>query len=68
VTEVAGMEGDIITLQDLFAFDYSMGYDENGKSKGSLRSKGLRPKFSEKLTHHGVNIDPRLFMLDGPLR
>ncbi len=68
VTEVAGMEGDIITLQDLFAYDYSMGYDENGKSKGSLRSKGLRPKFSEKLTHHGVNIDPRLFMLDGPLR
>ena len=68
VTEVAGMEGDIITLQDLFAYDYSAGYDENGKSRGALRSKGLRPKFSEKLTHHGVNIDPRLFMLDGPMR
>jgi pilus assembly protein CpaF len=68
VTEVAGMEGDIITLQDLFAFDYSAGYDENGKTRGSLRSKGLRPKFAEKLTHQGVNIDPRLFMLDGPLR
>ncbi len=68
VTEVAGMEGDIITLQDLFKFDYSAGHDENGRSRGSLRSMGLRPKFSEKLTHHGVDIDPRLFMLDGPVR
>ncbi len=68
VTEVAGMEGDIITLQDLFAFDYSQGWDENGKTKGSLRSKGLRPKFTEKVAHHGVTIDPRLFMLDGPVR
>ncbi len=68
VTEVVGMEGDIITLQDLFAFDYSAGWDENGKTKGSLRSKGLRPKFTEKVAHHGVTIDPRLFMLDGPSR
>ncbi len=68
VTEVVGMEGDIITLQDLFAFDYSAGWDENGKTKGSLRSKGLRPKFTEKVAHHGVTIDPRLFMLDGPAR
>ena len=68
VTEVVGMEGDIITLQDLFAFDYGAGYDENGRTRGSLRSKGLRPKFTEKIAHHGVTVDPRLFMLDGPLR
>ena len=36
--------------------------------QGSLRSKGLRPKFIDKLEQHGVNLDPRLFMLDGPLR
>ncbi len=68
VTEVAGMEGDIITLQDLFMFDYSAGWDENGKSRGSLRAKGLRPKFVDKLANHGVTPDPRLFMLDGPMR
>ena len=68
VTEVVGMEGDIITLQDLFAFDYSAGYDENGRARGSLRSKGLRPKFVDKLAHHGVVPDTRMFMLDSPLR
>jgi pilus assembly protein CpaF len=68
VTEVEGMEGEIITLQDIFAFDYGAGYDEHGKSRGSLRSKGLRPKFLDKLTDYGVTVDPRIFMLDGPMR
>jgi pilus assembly protein CpaF len=68
VTEVAGMEGDIITLQDLFTFDYSAGFDHAGRSLGQLRSRGLRPKFVDKLEQHGVRPDPRLFMLDGPLR
>jgi pilus assembly protein CpaF len=68
VTEVVGMEGEIITLQDIFAFDYGAGYDEHGKSRGSLRSKGLRPKFLDKLTDYGVTVDPRIFMLDGPMR
>ena len=36
MTEVAGMEGDIITLQDLFIFDYHAGFDEHGKFKGPL--------------------------------
>ena len=39
VTEVAGMEGDIITLQDLFTFDYGAGFDDAGRSLGSLRSR-----------------------------
>nr|MBA2773092.1 CpaF family protein [Nocardioidaceae bacterium] len=68
VTEVAGMEGEIITLQDLFVFDYGAGWDDNGKSRGSLRAKGLRPKFVDKLANHGITPDPRLFMLDGPMR
>jgi len=38
ITEVAGMEGDVITLQDLFTFDYSAGRDEHGRFLGSLRS------------------------------
>jgi pilus assembly protein CpaF len=68
VTEVVGMEGDIITLQDLFKFDYSAGFDENGRSLGQLKSTGLRPKFLEKMSHAGVKVDPRVFMVDGPLQ
>ncbi|MDQ1691895.1 MAG: pilus assembly protein CpaF, partial [Pseudonocardiales bacterium] len=49
ITEVCGMEGDIITLQDLFLFDFKAGVDETGKFRGALRSTGLRPQFTERL-------------------
>ncbi len=65
VTEVERMEGDVITLQDIFLFDHSQGFDENGRSKGSLKSTGLRPKFIEKLSHNNVQVDPMLFARDG---
>ncbi len=65
VTEVERMEGDVITLQDIFLFDHSQGFDENGRSKGSLKATGLRPKFLEKLSQHNVQVDPRLFARDG---
>src|SRR4051794_17470018 len=55
VTEVAGMEGDIVTLQDIFTYDYSLGFDEHGKSRGHLKSMGLRPRFLNKLEEHGVS-------------
>ncbi len=64
ITEVVGMEGDVITLQDLFVFDYSAGFDERGRSLGSLRSTGLRPKFLEKLAAAGVALDPTLFAFE----
>ena len=44
VTEVVGMEGDVITLQDLFLFDHGAGFDDNGRSLGTLKSTGLRPE------------------------
>ena len=49
VTEVERMEGDVITLQDIFLFDHTMGFDENGRNLGRLKATGLRPKFLEKL-------------------
>nr|WP_269329033.1 CpaF family protein [Kineosporia babensis] len=52
VTEVLGMEGDVITLQDVFAFDYA---------GGQLRWTGLRPAFLQKLARGGVPIDLRAF-------
>jgi pilus assembly protein CpaF len=64
VTEVERMEGDVITLQDIFIYDHSMGFDENGRSLGKLRATGLRPKFIEKLAHSNVQVDPMLFAMD----
>ena len=61
VTEVQGMEGDIVTLQDLFHFDFSAGVDENGRFRGSLKSLGLRPKFLDKLSDADVHLRPELF-------
>jgi pilus assembly protein CpaF len=64
VTEIAGMEGETVTLQDLFRFDYAMGYDEDGRSLGQLKSTGLRPKFLDKLADHGISIDAASFQFE----
>ena len=65
VSEVQGMEGDIIVLQDLFLFDFAMGVDPDGRFRGTLKSTGIRPKFAEKLTDHGIRLGPELFAGDG---
>jgi pilus assembly protein CpaF len=64
VTEVAGMEGEVITLQDIFLFDFSAGIDDEGRFKGRLKSTGLRPKFLDKLAERGVYVEPELFALE----
>jgi pilus assembly protein CpaF len=61
ITEVERMEGDVITLQDVFAFDHNAGFDADGRSMGSLRATGLRPKFLEKMQHANVSVDPLIF-------
>ena len=53
VTEVLGMEGDIITLQDIFLFEFE-GEDENGKIFGSHEPTGLRPQFWDKARYFGL--------------
>ncbi|MBZ5734307.1 CpaF family protein [Nocardioides sp. TRM66260-LWL] len=64
ITEVERMEGDVITLQDVFLFDGSLGFDRDGRSLGRLRPTGLRPKSLEKLALVNVTVDPMLFMAD----
>jgi pilus assembly protein CpaF len=64
VTEVVGMEGEIITLQDLFVFDFGAGYDEEGRALGTLKSTGLRPKFLDKLAASGIAMPPQLFAFE----
>ncbi len=61
VSEVQGMEGDVIVLQDIFLFDFGMGVDEHGRFKGQLKSTGIRPKFAEKLADYGIRLGPEVF-------
>ena len=61
VTEVIGMEGDVITLQDLFLFDYSAGVDEEGRFLGNLKATGLRPRFLDRLQERGISVSPEVF-------
>jgi pilus assembly protein CpaF len=64
ITEVVGMEGDVITLQDLFVFDHSPGFDEDGRVLGNLVPTGLRPHFTEKLANSGVYMPNETFQLE----
>ena len=61
ITEVAGMEGEIVTLQDVFGFDFGAGVDEQGRFKGELRPTGVRPRFTQKLADHGIRLGPEMF-------
>ncbi|GAA1893634.1 CpaF family protein [Lapillicoccus jejuensis] len=61
ISEVVGIEGDVITLQDLFTFDYSAGRDENGRFLGRLKPTGLRPSFAQDLADLGIVLPTTLF-------
>ena len=60
VTEVQGMEGEIITLQDIFLFE-QQGVDEAGKLYGHFHATGIRPRFMDRLEAAGVRLGPELF-------
>jgi len=59
VTEVSGMEGEVITMTDIFVFEQTG--MENGKIVGRLRPTGLRPKFMDKIETAGINLPPSIF-------
>lgn len=59
ITEVSGMEGDVITMTELFAFEQSG--IENGKIVGRLRPTGLRPKFMDRIEAAGIHLPPSIF-------
>ena len=58
--EIVGMEGDLITLQELFVFQQT-GLDENRKVKGRFKATGVRPKFAERMAAKGVPLPVDLF-------
>ena len=60
ISEITGMEGDIITMQDLFRFE-QQGIDSDGRLRGEFVSEGLRPMCSEKLELNGIHLPIDLF-------
>ncbi|HLL69370.1 MAG TPA: CpaF family protein [Micromonosporaceae bacterium] len=63
ITEVIGMEGEVVTLQDIFVLDLKAGFDDNGRIKGTLNATGLRPRFLDELADHGVTVPVETFMM-----
>ena len=60
VTEISGMEGDTITLQDIFLFKLDR-VDEDGKVHGSMRPTGIRPSFVSRFQMAGIDLPNNLF-------
>jgi pilus assembly protein CpaF len=64
VSEIAGMEGQVVTMQDLFRFEQK-GVDTDGRVMGELRTTGIRPRFTEKFEVSGIHLPPDLFATAG---
>jgi pilus assembly protein CpaF len=60
VSEIVGMEGDVITMQEIFNFE-RMGMDENDRVIGRFRATGIRPRFTERLKSYGIDLSHLLF-------
>jgi pilus assembly protein CpaF len=63
ISEVTGMEGPVITTQELFMFERS-GYDEKNRVTGTFRPTGIRPMFAERLQAHGIRFSVDAFSRD----
>lgn len=66
ITEISGMEGDVITMTDIFSFEQTG--IEDGKIVGRLRPTGLRPKFMDKIEASGIHLPPSIFGIGGERR
>jgi pilus assembly protein CpaF len=60
VSEITGMERDVITMQDIFIFE-KVGVDEDGRVRGRFRATGIRPKCSERFTASGIQLPAQMF-------
>jgi pilus assembly protein CpaF len=60
VTEVVGMEEDVVTTQDIFLFD-QQGIDADGRVVGFHRATGVRPHFTDRMLRAGIHLDPNVF-------
>jgi pilus assembly protein CpaF len=60
VSEITGMEGDVITMQEVFVFE-KVGVTQDGKVIGRFRATGVRPKCCERLRASGIHLPPDMF-------
>ena len=60
VTEITGMEGDVISMQEIYAFE-KLGVTQDGKVIGRFRATGVRPKVSERLLAAGIRLPASMF-------
>jgi pilus assembly protein CpaF len=60
ISEIVGMEGDVITMQDIFTFE-RQGVGEDGRVLGRFRATGLRPRFTERLQAWGIELPAGVF-------
>ncbi len=65
MTEITGMEGDVITMQDIFLFDWKAGVEsETGRALGKLEPTGIRPGVTDRLKDLGVPVSVSWFAPD----
>jgi pilus assembly protein CpaF len=67
ISEVVGTEGEVVSLSDLFAFEFSAGLDEDGRHMGALVPTGLRPAFAERLRDTGIELPARVLGIASPV-
>ena len=65
ITEVQAMEGDVITMQDAFAFDFAAGVDEDGRFRGHAVPTGVRPRFVDRFVDLGIDVPASVFQYRG---
>jgi len=68
ITEVEGMEGDSVVMQDIAYYDFSAGVDADGTFRGHLKSTGIRPKFARRLEDYGIELPADVFEYEPPER
>ena len=67
VSDVTGMEGPTIQLNELFTFDYSVGVDPNGRQRAAIAPTGIRPTFEQKIRKFGVQLSADSFRSDNKI-
>jgi len=60
ITEITGMEGDIITIQEIFAYE-KQGLNEDGSVKGRFMATGVRPRVADRILSNGIALPDDLF-------
>ncbi len=64
ISEIVGMEGEVITMQDIFTFE-RIGLDPQGRVQGRFKPSGIRPKFADRLRQAGIELPMSMFNLPG---